>query len=167
MAKKKNKDEKKGKRKKVKKAKSPSVLWFLLVLTIAATFQASAILFGILMLPTFIARILDRHEPKTLAITVGAMNLAGMSAAWFELMERGHEVDTALQMAFDPANVFTAYGAAFFGLVIYLNITPLVANMRVRRARGELRTIAKEKAELITSWGQEVTGSVKVTDGDD
>jgi hypothetical protein len=138
----------------LKKPKINPVLMFFLILAFA--FVASTIVLFTLMLPTLVAYVADKNEPRTLGVTVGAMNLAGASSAWLELIHRGHSINQAIDIALNPDNVFIAYGAALVGWMIYLNLAPFVANLSVRKANNEMKAIEKRQQELRENWGGSV-----------
>lgn len=154
----KDKKDKKPKDKKEEQAASGVGVLFMLrsivlPLLIALLFLPTTILFAILMLPTLVAAVVDNNKPKMLALTVGALNLAGATTAWFELLRYGHSIDTAKSIAMDPQNVFISYGAAFVGWILYVNVTALIANVTSRRAFMRIHSIVKRQNALQEIWG--------------
>lgn len=131
---------------------------FVLPVLIAILLLPSTIVLGTLMLPSFVAVLLDRMRPKMLAITVGALNLAGASAGWFDLLRTGHTIENAKNVALAPENVFTAYGAALLGWILYTNVTLLVAKAVARGATIQIKRIDKRQDELKNIWGPSVAG---------
>ena len=127
-----------------------------LPLLVAIVFLPSTIVLSVLMLPTLVAALMDANKPKTLALTIGALNLAGASTAWFELLRQGHRIAIAQEIAMDPQNVFISYGAAFVGWFLYMNVTALVAKVISRRAGMRIRSIDKRQNELKDIWGPSV-----------
>ena len=127
--------------------------FFVLVLVLGLSFMASAIVILVSMLPTVIAYMLDRGRPRTLGITVGAMNIAGTTGVWLDLVRQGHELSEAVDIALDPSNVAMSYGLALVGLAIYLNVSPFVAKMNARKASFEIKRILKRQDALKENWG--------------
>ncbi|MGM0423075.1 MAG: hypothetical protein ACQEQL_08280 [Pseudomonadota bacterium] len=128
----------------------------ILPLLVAVVFLPSTIVLSVLMLPTLVAAVMDANKPKALSLTIGALNLAGASTAWFELLRQGHRIAIAQEIAMDPQNVFIAYGAAFVGWFLYMNVTALVAKVISRRAAMRIRSIDKRQNELKDIWGPAV-----------
>lgn len=148
----------KDKKEEKKKAKGGPPLWFLLsifVLT-ALVFLPFTIVFSVCMIPTLVAAIIDNHPQKTVWLTVGAMNFAGTVPAWIQLWDAGHAVPAAFQIAFQSMTVIIAYGAAAAGSLIHHRVTPLVANVVLRKNQDRLKQIEKRQKELIRKWGEEV-----------
>lgn len=143
----------------VSNQKTTSLRRPILILFLVASIFAlpSVVVLATLMIPTFIAILMDRHIPKTLGMTVGCMNFAGASVGWLELVRRGHDIRDALNIAMEPNSVFFAYGFAFFGWVLYLNIAPFVARMTVRKAQMRVKRIRKRQEKLKKDWGTPVS----------
>jgi Flp pilus assembly protein TadB len=91
------------------------------------------------MLPTAVAVVVDHHQRRYLARTVGAMNLAGVMPGALRLWEAGVSFDSLQQVIDSPYNWLVMYGAAAIGWVLYFCVPPVVAM-------------------VIEEWGEEVTG---------
>lgn len=142
------------------KRKTPFSVYFaiLVLLTCAVVFLPSTILLAVCLLPTMVAALIEQSRPKTLWITVGALNFAGVFPAWFGLWEGGHTLSMAWQLIVQPRTLLIAYGGAAAGWVIYLNLTPMVAGFVAGRAKGRIKDIEARQKELIRKWGEEVAG---------
>lgn len=110
------------------------------------------------MLPTVVAVVVDHHQRRYLARTVGAMNLAGVMPGALRLWEAGVSFDSLQQVIDSPYNWLVMYGAAAIGWVLYFCVPPVVAmviEVRVDETKHRLETQAKA---LVEEWGEEVTG---------
>lgn len=144
-----------------KKAKLPLSVKFALfcILVMACVFFPTTVLFCGCMIPTLVAAVVDNYPQKTAWVTVGCMNFAGTVPAWFLLWERGQRIDHAFDLLMQSSTLIIAYGAAGVGWVLYHNITPFVAGILVLRNEKRLKDIEKRQKDLISKWGQEVTGA--------
>lgn len=141
-----------------KKAKTPFAVKFsiFMLMVTAVIFFPTTVLVAVCMTPTYVAGLVDPNRPKTMWVTIGAMNLAGTLPSWMKLWEMGHGIDDALSLLMQPMTVIIAYGAAGVGWVIQQNITPFVANVIVRKNQNRLKDIEKRRKELIRKWGADV-----------
>lgn len=144
-----------------KKNKLPLSVKFaiLCVIGMAALFFPTTVLFVGCMVPTFVAAIVDNNQQKTAWLTVGCMNFAGVVPAWFLLWERGHHLDQSFNLLLQSSTLIVAYGAAGIGWILYYNITPFVAGILIMRSEKRLKDIDKRQKDLISKWGQEITGN--------
>jgi len=132
------------------------VLIFSLMVTGVIFLPTTAVL-AVCMAPALVAALVDRNEPKTAWITVGAMNLTGALPAVFALWETGgRHLSDSLQVVSKPSVLLLAYGCAAIGWVIYNNVTPLVAGLVAGRNEKRLRDIGRRQKEIIRKWGEEV-----------
>lgn len=144
-----------------KKSKLPLSVKFALfcIVVMAGVFFPTTVLFCGCMIPTLVAAVVDTNPQKTAWITVGCMNFAGTVPAWFLLWEKGQRIDHAFEILLQSSTYLVAYGAAGVGWIIYHNITPFVAGILVLRNEKRLKDIEKRQKDLISKWGQEVTGA--------
>ncbi len=155
----------KTKMKKKKKGFSYSFSLTLLMTIFAVVgvvFMASAIIVLIGLMPTFVAFFVDRSKRKTKAITVGAMNVAGLTPFLIELWMTDHSMDKALTIIFDPMAIIVIYSAAGVGYIIDWAVTLTVANFMYQRGVSRKKSIEERQKELIERWGKEVSGQVQL-----
>lgn len=130
---------------------------FCLALT-SLLFLPSTVLVGACMIPTLVALMVDNSPQRAAWLTVGCMNFAGTIPSWFRLCETGHRLERAFELVLQPTTFLLAYGAAAVGWFIYLNITPFVAGIMVARGEKRLKDIEKRQKDIISKWGQDVSG---------
>ena len=133
-------------------------LAFLIILLSAVVFLASTVVMAVLMIPTLVALLIDRSPQKSIGMTVGLVNFAGVVPFWLDLWENGHTLKKAMAIATDPTALLIAYGAAAIGWVIYTNITPFVATIVVRKTQQRVKDIEQRQKALVKRWGAGVTG---------
>jgi hypothetical protein len=161
MAKKDKKDKKeKQQQKKNMGAKGHTILIFSALLSVV--FMQTALLFAVGMLPTAIATLMDKTGRNTLAITVGAMNLAGCSPFMFQMWLKGHTLDLTLSIISDPKSIAVMYASAGMGYLLNWAISGAVEAVMSKQAQARLKAIGKRKKHLTKKWGAEVTGEVEV-----
>lgn len=159
-----------AKEKKDKKEKKTGIgfslkLAFFIIIVSAGVFLPSTIVMGVLMIPTFVALLIDRSPQRSIGMTVGLVNFAGVVPAWLDLWETGHTLKKAIAISTDPKALLLAYAAAAVGWVIYTNITPFVALIVVRKTEKRVKDIDQRQKALIKRWGQEVTGALSSDGG--
>lgn len=157
-----------GKSKNKKKTKTKTKLgWrgqvaLLLILLTGVVFMQTSLVLMIGMLPTVVASLLDRTGRGTMAITVGAMNLAGCSPFLIDLWMTGHTLEKATVMVSDPRTITVMYGAAALGYLINWATGGIVENVMTGQSRQRLQAIEKRQEKLKERWGEEVSGEIPV-----
>ncbi len=136
-----------------------AIMFFLVSFIIL--FSSSALYFFICMLPTVVAIIVDPGKPRTLGVTVGAMNLAGSMPNWGEILNNSHDIVFALSVASTPSTLLQAYGAAAIGWLLYFFVTRFIAFITLHKTEIRLETINKHQNKLIELWGEETKDSTK------
>ena len=128
----------------------------LITLVLAAVLMPSAILMGILMVPSLFAYMIDRNPRRYLTMTVGLPNFCGVLPALVALWERGQSFDGAFNGIADPWNMMVAYGAGGSGWLLYFG-TPIVVSSYLSIATdGKVKSIRKYQESLIEAWGEGV-----------
>lgn len=151
------------KNKKVKKSKKKGfsflgIFYALIVSVGAVLMMPTTLIFIIGMIPTAVASFTDRTKERTAAITVGAMNFAGVLPALLHLWQTGHVVENSLKIISQPTMLLYMYGGAGIGTLIYFNTPPLVSNFLKKKSIRRLEKIEARHKELIEAWGIAVTG---------
>ncbi len=149
-----------AKAKRRKGGKSNVWTFLLLVLPAAIVVLPTTILFGIGMIPTMVALVVDRDPEKTAPITVGGMNFCGCMPYAIDLWRHGHSINAAFKVYADPLAWLVIYGAAAVGWAFYYGIPPMVAGAEVMRAERRIEALKKEKVALVQAWGPDVAGDM-------
>lgn len=146
----------KKKTKKTFKSRVLLVGFFLTSLAILPT----TVLFFFGMLPSIVARFIDRTKQKTQTLTISFMNFSAVFPFWYKLVQDGHKLDGTLYILTDPVNVVIMYGGAFMGYLIDWALSGIVASIMVQKGQARLKQIKKQQQDLAKRWGEEVAGEI-------
>ncbi len=141
-----------------KKKKGGGLTLILLIIPAALIVLPTTILFGIGMIPTIVAYVVDRDPDKSAPITVGGLNFCGCMPFAIELWKHQHTIGAAAKVFADPLAWLVMYSAAAVGWGIYYGIPPLVAGMEVTRAEKRVEVLKQKKVALVQEWGPDVAG---------
>ncbi len=145
-----------GKRKK----KGSMLTVILLLIPAGLVVLPTSILFGIGMIPTMVAYVIDRDPEKSAPITVGGLNFCGCMPFAIDLWKHNHTIAAAGKIFADPVAWLVMYGAAAVGWALYFGIPPAVANLEVLRAEKRVDGLKQKKVALVQEWGPDVAGEV-------
>lgn len=148
------------------KAVSP-INWEVAILGMAAiacmlAFLPTTIILFIGLLPTFAAVLIDPTPDRIKALSICAMNVAGLTPFLLELWTSGQaqSVVKALEIIAVPENVITIYVCAAAGYIIFYTVSGLVSTLMLERGRARLKEVEEKLVDLERQWGREVTGVV-------
>ncbi|WP_042701565.1 hypothetical protein [Azospirillum sp. B506] len=141
-----------------KKKKGGALTLILLIVPAALIVLPTSILFGIGMIPTIVAYVVDRDPDKSAPITVGGLNFCGCMPFAIDLWKHQHTIGAAAKIFADPLAWMVMYSAAAVGWGIYYGIPPLVAGMEVTRAEKRVEVLKQKKVSLVQEWGPDVAG---------
>ncbi|CAO3357778.1 hypothetical protein [Azospirillum melinis] len=141
-----------------KKKKGGALTLILLIVPAALIVHPTTILFGIGMIPTIVAYVVDRDPDKSAPITVGGLNFCGCMPFAIDLWKHQHTLGAVAKILADPLSWLVMYSAAAVGWGIYYGIPPLVAGMEVSRAEKRVEVLKQKKVALVQEWGPDVAG---------
>eukprot|EP01012_Entosiphon_sulcatum_P035817 TRINITY_DN45531_c0_g1_i1.p2 TRINITY_DN45531_c0_g1~~TRINITY_DN45531_c0_g1_i1.p2 ORF type:complete len:163 (+),score=21.69 TRINITY_DN45531_c0_g1_i1:266-754(+) len=141
-----------------KKKKGGLLTLILLIIPAALIVLPTTILFGIGMIPTIVAYVVDRDPEKSAPITVGGLNFCGCMPFAIDLWRHQHTISAAGKIFADPLAWLVMYGAAAVGWGLYYGIPPLVAGVEVSRSESRLDVLKQKKVALVQEWGPDVAG---------
>lgn len=119
----------------------------------------SVILVVVGMLPSLAAIIVDRSKQRYLTFSVGAMNFCGLFPQLLKLWTGMNTVDSAVALLTDVFSLFTMYGAAALGWLIFLGVPPVVSAFMSVMAQRRITMRRELQQELVERWGEEVAGT--------
>lgn len=135
------------------------VLTFLLLIFPAALIVLpTSIVFGLGLVPTVVAYLIDRDPDKPAPITVGGMNFCGCLPFAIDLWKHGHTIGAAMKVFADPLSWLVMYGSAAVGWAFYYGIPPMVASAEVMRSEKRVDVLKQKKVALVQEWGPDVAG---------
>lgn len=146
--------------KKKKKASAPDRILLVIFLITAVVFVPTTFMLFIGLMPTIVARLVDRTKERTKVLTVGFMNFAGCAPFWLQMVRDGHTLEVALNIMTQPSTVVVMYSAALAGYLIEWAMTGVFASLMVQKGQKRLEDIKNLQAELVKRWGVEVTGEI-------
>lgn len=149
-----------GKNVKKKKRKGSLLTLVLLIIPAALIVLPTSILFGVGMIPTIVAYVVDRDPEKSAPITVGGLNFCGCMPFAIDLWKHHHTIAAAGKILMDPVSWLVMYGAAAIGWSLYYAIPPVVANLEIGRAEKRVDVLKQKKVALVQEWGPDVAGEV-------
>lgn len=141
-----------------RKKKGGALTLILLIVPAALIVLPTTILFGIGMIPTIVAYVVDRDPDKSAPITVGGLNFCGCMPFAIDLWKHQHTIGAAAKVFADPLSWLVMYSAAAVGWGIYYGIPPMVAGMEVTRAEKRVEVLKQKKVALVQEWGPDVAG---------
>ncbi|PWC81704.1 hypothetical protein TSH100_26315 [Azospirillum sp. TSH100] len=141
-----------------KKKKGGALTLILLIVPAALIVLPTTILFGIGMIPTIVAYVVDRDPDKSAPITVGGLNFCGCMPFAIDLWKHQHTIGAAAKVFADPLSWLVMYSAAAVGWGIYYGIPPMVAGLEVTRAEKRVEVLKQKKVALVQEWGPDVAG---------
>jgi hypothetical protein len=112
------------------------------------------------LLPTLIVLIADEEAEKSSAITVGAMNLAGVVPFVIELWQKGQTMDIAFAILRQPNTWLVMLGAAAVGRLILYVVPPLAASLAITQAEMRLAKLQDSLVQLKQVWGPETATTI-------
>lgn len=132
-------------------------LWFVCFSGLMiAIMQHGYIFFLAGMLPTIVARMVDRTKRKYYFSIVMGFNLAGVVPFMADLWRSDNSAAAVESMFADPYVWLVMYGMAAIGWVLIF--TSPEAAMKVVRVlnQGKVQALEKEQRELLEEWGPEL-----------
>lgn len=138
--------------KKVRSSRRPKVGIAIALLIVLVGAFPSFIVFAVGMAPTLLAIGFDQTREKTLVRSVAAMNVAGTSYFLVELWLRGHNYDTAIQIATNLTALGVMYGAAAMGFLIYMLVPGIWMAIAAARNNMRSRELNDYLAHLESEW---------------
>ncbi len=134
-------------------------------LPILAVLLPSLLVLAVCLLPTLGAYAADRYRDKSLAVTVGLLNLCGALPALGELWARGQTMAAAGEVLSDVFLWLVAYGAAGIGWLIFMMMPAMVSAYFTIAGAARIEELRKRQENLVEAWGGDIAGS-RLTEGD-
>ena len=114
------------------------------------------ILLALGLSPTIVAFIVDKSKRKYAAISVGGMNVAGVTPSLIELWSGKNNISAAMDILTDPFDLTIMFAGAGFGWMLYLVIPPVVSGLLTVIAHHRITQLRTEQKKLIKEWGEGV-----------
>ena len=134
----------------------PNILLLLLLAPAVLLMMPTSALLAAGLLPTFVAYIIDRDPEKSATMTVGAMNLCGVTPFIVRLWQNGHEMGVSMRMLADPGTWLVMFGSAAVGWLMYFFIPQIVAAFTGMRNEARIKELEEMRSALIADWGTDI-----------
>lgn len=110
------------------------------------------------MAPTAIAWLVEKTDKRYAAVTVGAMNAAGVLPVLIFLWRQGHTFAVAVDLMLEPLAWLSILGGTAIGLACFKVIPRLILKYMEVRSRVRIGTLNNRQKLLVEEWGAEVAG---------
>ena len=143
----------------VPKKKSGKMAMFLtlVIVGLAMTFMMPTVLLLLAgLIPTYVAFFTDTDTNKSGAVSVGAMNFAGLLPFIIDLWAKGQTMENAFQILSSVNDWAIILGAALIGQMIVYAIPQAIATLTLAHGEGRVKVLNKNLDLLRESWGQDV-----------
>jgi hypothetical protein len=131
---------------------------FIPVLLIGLVFLPSAVVVGVGMLPTLVARVVDSSPGKRLSITVGGFNLLGSLYFLNAIWAAGQGMGDIRPTLSDSLGWLSALTGAGVGWVVFGGMPIIIAKIAETQTALRMRHVLKEQDRLVEEWGEPVRG---------
>ena len=149
-------DAKKDAKSSKKRGKAGTFL-FLIIIGLCTPFMLPSVILLIAgLVPTYVAFSTDSDPQKSGAVSVGAMNLAGILPFIIDLWSKGQTMENALQILATANTWLVILGVSAIGQLIVYAIPQAVATLTLVQVEMRLKTLNKNLESLKESWGPDV-----------
>ncbi len=108
------------------------------------------------LLPTAAACVIDRERGMPLAISVGALNSAGVFFFVLDLWLGTGGLGAAFAIVTNVFDMAVMYGMAAIGWIIHLSMPPFAASYLSVSQDMRLQKLMRHQESLIEEWGESV-----------
>jgi hypothetical protein len=109
------------------------------------------------LLPTYVALATDNDPQKSGAVSVGALNFAGIVPFIIDLWSKGQTMANALHILGESNTWLVILGAAAIGQLIVYAVPQAIATLTLTTAESRVKALRKNLDTLRDSWGPEVS----------
>jgi hypothetical protein len=134
--------------------------WVLIVpvVLIGLLFLPSAIVIGVGMAPTLVARVVDTSPGRRLTVTVGGFNLVGCLYFLNRIWSLGQGMGDIQITLSDTFGWLCALLGAGVGWVVFGIMPAIVGKIAETQTLLRVRGISKDQERLVEDWGEPVRG---------
>lgn len=152
-----------------KKAGKFTVMMVMLLIGIATPFMLPTVILVLAgLIPTYVAFATDDDPNKSGAISVCAMNIAGLTPFIIDLWKKGQTLAHTFQILGDTSDWLVILGAAAVGQLIVFALPQAIATVTLTHAESRIKTLKKNLDMLKDAWGPDVATAKpidKITQG--
>jgi hypothetical protein len=133
-----------------------TLMILVLVIIVGISFMPTTIVVVAGLIPTLAAFVADQSARRSVTLTIGFMNAAGIVPSIIDLWQSGQTVEHSFTMVQNATMYLVAYGAAGCGWMIYFIVPPVVRLMLAQSVKLHIKELEEEQAALRRIWGEEV-----------
>jgi hypothetical protein len=140
-----------------KKSGKSGVVGIMILLGCATPFIVPTVMLLVIgLIPTYVELAIDNDRQKSGAVSVGAMNFAGIVPFIIDLWSKGQTMQDALQIMASANTWLVILGAAGIGKLIVHTIPQALATLTLTHAESRVKSLRKNLDMLKDSWGPDV-----------
>ena len=139
-------------------------IFALIILALVSMASVVLVLFG--LLPTFVAFLIDRSAYRFAFLSVFSMNFAGLFPYLLDLWMGSNSLSVAIDSLTDVFALFTIYGSAAVGWILFAITPPIVTTGMTFIAQRRVSILRAKQKKLIEEWGDSVTKEETVGEGE-
>ena len=109
------------------------------------------------MVPSIIALVVDRSPRKYGALTIAALNFAGVLPYLVKLWAKSQSLENALNIVVDVFALMVMYGAAGFGWMIFMTIPTFVASIFMVVSQRRVALLRENQRKILEEWGESIS----------
>jgi hypothetical protein len=137
-------------------SKVTGLMLLMVVIVLGMTFMPTTLLVVVGLVPTFVAFVVDQSEKRSITLTVGFLNAAGIVPSAIDLWQHGQTLDHSIALIENPLTCFMAYGAAAGGWLVKYSVPPVAQFLLAQSVKADIADLEKYQSELRRVWGDEV-----------
>jgi len=107
-------------------------------------------------IPTYVAFGTDTDQQKSGAVSVGAMNFAGLVPFIIDLIQRGQSMPNVFHILANPDSWLIILGASAIGQMIVYAIPQAIATLTLSQAEQRAKILRTNLDTLKEHWGPDV-----------
>ncbi len=132
------------------------LVFVLILAVILVTAPASLIVLLVGLLPAGVACFIDRERGMPLAISVGALNGAGVLFLTLDMWLGGGGLGAAIDIITNVFDMAVMYGMAAIGWVIHRSMPPFAASYIAISQDMRMQKLTRHQEKLVEEWGESV-----------
>jgi len=119
-------------------------------------FKHSFIFFLAGMLPSIVARLVDKTRDRLYFIIVAGFNFAGVAPFMLDLWNRGNTANAVQEVANNVYAWLIMFSMAGIGWLMIIFLPGVVYSILTSIANNRVSNLEREQYELIEEWGADV-----------
>jgi len=134
------------------------ILWFTVIVALLLPWILPSIIVVLVgMVPSIVTLIVDRSPRKYGALTIAALNFAGVLPYLVKLWAKSQSLENALNIVVDVFALMVMYGAAGFGWMIFLTIPTFVASIFMVVSQRRVALLRENQRKVVEEWGESIS----------